>query len=50
MGITPPRLVASFSMAALSNEQPTSDLRARTTRDGMTGLLNGAEFLLCDYR
>ncbi|KQN83693.1 hypothetical protein ASE96_17720 [Arthrobacter sp. Leaf69] len=45
LGIMAPLLVVSFSMAALSNAQPTSDLRARTTRDGMTGLLNGAEFL-----
>jgi hypothetical protein len=45
LGIMALLLVVSFSMAALSNEQPTSDLRARTTRDGMTGLLNGAEFL-----
>jgi hypothetical protein len=45
LGIMGLLLVVSFSMAALSNEQPTSDLRARAPRDGMTGLLNGAGFL-----
>ena len=38
-------VVVSFSMAALSNEQLTRDLSARATRDGLTGLLNRAEFL-----
>lgn len=38
-------VVVSFSMAALSNEQLTRDLSTRATRDGLTGLLNRAEFL-----
>jgi diguanylate cyclase (GGDEF)-like protein len=35
----------SFSMSSLSNQQQTEDLRARATRDGLTGLLNRTEFL-----
>ncbi|MCB5273048.1 putative diguanylate cyclase AdrA [Arthrobacter sp. SO5] len=38
-------VVASFTMAELSNEQLTQDLRARATFDGLTGLLNRAAFL-----
>ena len=33
-------VVASFTMAELSYEQQTQDLRARATVDGLTGLLN----------
>jgi diguanylate cyclase (GGDEF)-like protein len=35
----------SFSMSTLSNEQQTAALRVSATRDGLTGLLNRAEFL-----
>lgn len=38
-------VVASFTMAELSNEQLTQDLRARATVDGLTGLLNRTAFL-----
>jgi|GEM_PF-437077 len=38
-------VVASFSMAALSNEQVTRELRTRAIRDGLTGLLNRSGFL-----
>lgn len=38
-------VVVTFGMSALSHEQQTSDLRRRATRDGLTGLLNRAEFL-----
>ena len=38
-------VVASFTMAELSYEQQTQDLRARATVDGLTGLLNRAAFL-----
>jgi diguanylate cyclase (GGDEF)-like protein len=38
-------VVASFTMAELSYEQLTQDLRARATVDGLTGLLNRAAFL-----
>lgn len=38
-------VAASFSMAALSTEQATKDLRARATQDGLTGLLNRTGFL-----
>jgi diguanylate cyclase (GGDEF)-like protein len=38
-------VVASFSMAALSNEQVTRELRARAAHDGLTGLLNRTAFL-----
>jgi diguanylate cyclase (GGDEF)-like protein len=38
-------VVASFSMAALSNEQQTVDLMTRATQDGLTGLLNRTVFL-----
>jgi diguanylate cyclase (GGDEF)-like protein len=38
-------VLASFTMAELSNEQLTRDLRARATLDGLTGLLNRAAFL-----
>ncbi len=38
-------VVVSFSMAALSNEQVTRDLRTRATLDGLTGLLNRTAFL-----
>lgn len=38
-------VVVSFSMAALSNEQVTRELRARATQDGLTGLLNRTGFL-----
>ncbi len=38
-------VVVTFGMSALSHEQQTSDLRHRATRDGLTGLLNRAEFL-----
>ena len=38
-------VVASFTMAELSNEQLNQDLRARATFDGLTGLLNRAAFL-----
>ncbi len=38
-------VVASFTMAELSNEQLTEDLRARATMDGLTGLLNRTAFL-----
>jgi diguanylate cyclase (GGDEF)-like protein len=37
--------VVSFSMSSLSNEQQTSELRTRATRDDLTGLLNRGEFL-----
>lgn len=37
-------VVVSFSMAALSNEQVTHDLRLRATIDGLTGLLNRSGF------
>jgi len=38
-------VVVSFSMAALSNEQVTRELRARAAHDGLTGLLNRTAFL-----
>ncbi|MET1021381.1 MAG: GGDEF domain-containing protein [Arthrobacter sp.] len=38
-------VVASFTMAELSYEQQTQDLRARATMDGLTGLLNRTAFL-----
>ncbi|MDN4643797.1 GGDEF domain-containing protein [Arthrobacter sp. PsM3] len=38
-------VVASFTMAELSYEQQTRDLRARATVDGLTGLLNRTAFL-----
>ena len=38
-------VVASFTMAELSYEQQTQDLRARATVDGLTGLLNRTAFL-----
>ncbi|MDR7081659.1 diguanylate cyclase (GGDEF)-like protein [Arthrobacter ginsengisoli] len=38
-------VVASFTMAELSYEQQTRDLRARATEDGLTGLLNRTAFL-----
>lgn len=38
-------VVVTFSMSALSHEQQTSELRVQATRDGLTGLLNRAEFL-----
>ncbi len=38
-------VVVSFSMSILSNEQTTKDLQTRATRDGLTGILNRAEFL-----
>ncbi|AXJ09531.1 GGDEF domain-containing protein [Arthrobacter sp. PM3] len=38
-------VVASFTMAELSYEQQTRDLRDRATVDGLTGLLNRAAFL-----
>ena len=38
-------VVASFTMAELSNEQLNQDLRARATFDSLTGLLNRAAFL-----
>ncbi|MFF2242931.1 GGDEF domain-containing protein [Arthrobacter sp. NPDC058130] len=38
-------VVASFTMAELSYEQLTQDLRARATVDGLTGLLNRAAFI-----
>jgi diguanylate cyclase (GGDEF)-like protein len=38
-------VAVSFSMTILNNEQTTEDLRTRATRDGLTGLLNRAEFL-----
>lgn len=38
-------VVASFTMADLSYEQQTRDLRARATVDGLTGLLNRSAFL-----
>lgn len=38
-------VVASFSMAGLSTEQQTRALRALTTKDGLTGLLNRGGFL-----
>ncbi len=38
-------VVASFTMAELSYEQLTQDLRDRATMDGLTGLLNRAAFI-----
>ncbi|MFI5428628.1 GGDEF domain-containing protein [Aeromicrobium sp. UC242_57] len=38
-------IAVSFSMSLLSQEQSIRDLRARATRDGLTGLLNRTEFL-----
>ncbi|GER21723.1 hypothetical protein NCCP1664_02200 [Zafaria cholistanensis] len=38
-------VVVSFSMAALSNEQVTRELRTRAIRDGLTGLLNRSGFM-----
>lgn len=38
-------VVASFTMAELSYEQQTRDLRSRATVDGLTGLLNRSAFL-----
>ncbi len=37
--------VVSFSMSELSQEQTTKELTTRATRDGLTGVLNRAEFL-----
>lgn len=37
-------VVVSFSMSILSNEETTKDLRTRAGTDGLTGLLNRAEF------
>jgi diguanylate cyclase (GGDEF)-like protein len=37
-------------MSALSHEQQTSELRLQATRDGLTGLLNRAEFLRAAQR
>lgn len=37
-------VVVSFSMSILSNEETTKDLRTRAGHDGLTGLLNRAEF------
>jgi len=38
-------VLASFTMAEVSNEQLTRDLRARASVDGLTGLLNRTAFL-----
>lgn len=38
-------IAVSFSMSLLSQEQSIRSLRARATRDGLTGLLNRTEFL-----
>lgn len=38
-------VTASFSMAALSNEQLINGLNERATRDGLTGLLNRIAFM-----
>ncbi|MBJ2121290.1 GGDEF domain-containing protein [Arthrobacter sp. MSA 4-2] len=38
-------VVVSFTMAALSNDQVTRDLRHKAARDGLTGLLNRSAFL-----
>jgi diguanylate cyclase (GGDEF)-like protein len=38
-------VLASFTMAEVSNEQLTRDLRARATVDGLTGLLNRTAFM-----
>jgi diguanylate cyclase (GGDEF)-like protein len=38
-------VVASFTMAELSYEQQTQDLRSRATMDGLTGLLNRTAFM-----
>lgn len=38
-------VAVSFSMAALSNEQLTRELRASATHDGLTGVLNRSGFL-----
>lgn len=38
-------VVASFTMAELSYEQQTQDLRSRATVDGLTGLLNRTAFM-----
>ncbi|MBM7519241.1 GGDEF domain-containing protein [Nocardioides nitrophenolicus] len=43
-------VVVTFSMSALSHEQQTSELRVQATRDGLTGLLNRAEFLRAAQR
>ncbi|MDP9888697.1 GGDEF domain-containing protein [Pseudarthrobacter enclensis] len=45
MGTMMVLVVASFSMAALSNEQQTRALHAAASRDGLTGLLNRKAFL-----
>lgn len=38
-------VTVSYHMTALSNQQSTSELRQRATRDGLTNLLNRTEFL-----
>ncbi|OFE17885.1 hypothetical protein BA895_13940 [Humibacillus sp. DSM 29435] len=38
-------VVVSFSMSMLSTEQTTKELQIRATQDGLTGMLNRAEFL-----
>ncbi|MHA7263380.1 GGDEF domain-containing protein [Arthrobacter sp. TMN-37] len=38
-------VVVSFTMAALSNDQVTRNLRRKAARDGLTGLLNRSGFL-----
>ncbi|MEO7589456.1 MAG: GGDEF domain-containing protein [Arachnia sp.] len=38
-------VVVSFSMSLLSNEQATKELQTQATRDGLTGILNRAEFV-----
>ncbi len=38
-------VTVSYSMTILGNNEATSELRRRATRDGLTGLLNRTEFL-----
>lgn len=38
-------VVVTFSMAGVSHYQQTTELRAKATTDGLTGLLNRSEFL-----